>query len=172
MSMPLWRPGRSSGCRSRTEDRRSWSTQDRSSSGSKDEDRLVRASTTNRGALPAARQLGDERPRHRSAPRLPAARPGLDRRAAAAARPLEPTRPVRPAGDRPPALGGAEALRVARVYLADRHISPAARAHEAKAREERRRAEGARVHADERRLQAVRAERARTERPASLARAG
>ena len=73
-----------------------------------------------RGARAAPRRLGDERPRHGPAARLPPDRPDLDGRAAAAARPLEPARAVRRRRARPPALGRAEAARVERLHLADR----------------------------------------------------
>ena len=60
----------------------------------------------------ASRRVGDRRPGHRSPPRLPAARSDLRRRAAATSRTLEPARVDRPVGARPPAVGGAKAVRV------------------------------------------------------------
>src|SRR5262245_39292476 len=71
------------------------------------------------------RRIGDERARPRATARLPAAGPDRDGRTGAAPRPLEPARRLRHGRARPPALGGAVAVRVQRVRLSDR--DPAAR---------------------------------------------
>ena len=91
------------------------------------EARLAGGSAPDRRARAAPRRLRDDRPRHGPPARLPADRPDLDRRAAAAARPLEPARAVRRRRARPPALGREEALRVERVHLADR-VAPSIKA--------------------------------------------
>ena len=78
--------------------------------------------------------------RHGPPHRVPADRPDRDRRDAAAARALEPARRVRHREARPAALGGAEAVRVERVHLADRDAAaaPGAHAQPEAARSERR----------------------------------
>ena len=135
-------------------------------------DRLDGGGAPDRGARAAPRRLRDERPRHRPDARLPPDRPDLDRRSAAAARPLEPPRPVRRRRARPPALGRAEALRVERVHLADRGPPAAPRAHAAAgAPALPRRAHGQRVPPRERELQALRPARARAQRAAAVTRA-
>ena len=110
----------------------------------------------------APRRLGDERARHGAPARLPPDRPDLDGRPAAAARALEPARPVRRRRARPPALGRAEAVRVERLHLADRVAAAAPRAHAPPAHgSDGVGAAGGGVPARERRPQALRAARAR-----------
>ena len=129
--------------------------------------------TPDRRPRAAPRRLGDDRPRHGARARLPPDRPDLDRRAAAAARPLEPTRAVRRRRARPPALGRAEALRVERVHLADRVAAARPGAHAATPAQSalRARALERRVPRAERALQALRAARARAQRADAVARA-
>ena len=98
-----------------------------------DEHRLDRGRAPDRCTRAAPGRLRDERPRHRPEARLPPDRPDLDRRAAAAPRPLEPPRAVRRRRARPPALGRAKAHRVERVHLAVRRPPAAPRAHAAEA---------------------------------------
>ena len=80
----------------------------------------------------------ERRARDRAPARLPPARPDLDRRAAAAPRPLEPARRVRHRGVRPAALGGAEARRVACLPLPDRGSADSQGVHAAQRPADRR----------------------------------
>src|SRR5262249_23650191 len=114
------------------------------------------------------------RARNGRAARLPPARPDLDRRAATAARALEPARQrLRPGRVRPPALAGAQALRGERGRLAPRRVAAPPRAHAA-ALDGAVRLGAARAPAPrgERALPALRPPGAREARTADLPRAG
>ncbi len=143
------------------------------SSTSHREVRISGRSPPGRGARTAARRLGDDDSRHGSHARLPPDRPDLDRRSTAAARPLEPTRPVRRRRARPAPLGRAEAVRVERVHLADR-VAAARTGSNAPPQTQsalRARALERRVPRPERALQALCAARARAQRADAVARA-
>ena len=113
------------------------------------------------------------RPRDGAAARVPPARPDRHRGDAAGARALEPARRLRPQRARPAALGGAGAVRVERLHLADRVAADGPRpdAPSADVDPLRARALDARLHGGEPVVPALRHARARAARPAALARA-
>src|ERR1051326_8862696 len=130
-----------------------------------------RARAADRGARAAARRVRDLDARHRPAARLPADGPDRNSRDAAAARALQPHRPLRHRRARPFALEEAEALRVRRVHLPGRGPADHPRPDgEVPSRQHAQaRALASRLSEDERALPAPRAARARTKRAAALA---
>ena len=140
----------------------------------RDEDGRRRGGQAHRGAGAAAGRLGAQRARDRAAARVPADRPDLDGRAAAAPRPLEsPRQLLRPRRARTAALGGEEADRMGRVHLAGRDAAAAPGAHALQPPRDPLQvaALAARVHARERVVQALHPARARAARATPLARA-
>ncbi len=109
----------------------------------------------------------------RATARLPPARSDRHRRDAAGARAVEQARRLRPHRARPAALGGARAVRVERLHLADRVAADGPR-HDAPPADVdalRARTLDARVHDREPVVPALRHARARAARPAALPRA-
>ena len=101
------RPRRAAACRARGRGRSVPSSVARGLIRDGRQTRRRGGGAADRRARAAPRRIGDERPRHRPAPRLPPARPDRDRRPRAAPRPLEQARALRRRGARPPALGRA-----------------------------------------------------------------